>query len=151
MQAGRSVGTTTPLTTGSTTLDGRSLDTGAGLNPLRGQNNVQGCSDSGGLPNVFTAYQSVSDDVTKAKFETYWGTPLNPLPGLNRHYSDLCLEAEADGWTYEELVNGILDEAERQLTYALKLTKNDYHTTARINQRLRDLALRLLTNACVEE
>jgi predicted Zn-dependent protease len=38
------------------------------------------------------------------------------------------------------LLNGILDEAERQLTYALKLTKNDYHTTARINQRLRDLA-----------
>ena len=39
------------------------------------------------------------------------------------------------------LLNGILDEAERQLTYALKLTKSDYHTTARINQRLRDVAL----------
>lgn len=38
------------------------------------------------------------------------------------------------------LLNGILDEAERQLNYALKLTKNDYHTTARINQRLRDVA-----------
>jgi predicted molibdopterin-dependent oxidoreductase YjgC len=35
---------------------------GTGLNPLRGQNNVQGCSDSGGLPNVFTAYQNVADD-----------------------------------------------------------------------------------------
>ncbi len=36
---------------------------------------------------------------------------INPLPGLNPGYSDLCLEAAADGWTYEELVNGILDEA----------------------------------------
>lgn len=37
------------------------------------------------------------------------------------------------------ILNGILDEAERQLNYALKLTKSDYHTTARINQRLRDI------------
>jgi len=37
------------------------------------------------------------------------------LPGLNPGYSDLCVEAQAGGWTYEELVNGILDEAiERQ-------------------------------------
>jgi formate dehydrogenase major subunit len=42
---------------------------GTGLNPLRGQNNVQGCSDSGGLPNVYTAYQSVSDPDVKQKFE----------------------------------------------------------------------------------
>ncbi|HEY4690790.1 MAG TPA: hypothetical protein VIK33_15865 [Anaerolineae bacterium] len=39
---------------------------------------------------------------------------INPLPGLNPGYSDLCLEAEADGWTYEELVNRILDEAIRR-------------------------------------
>jgi D-alanine-D-alanine ligase len=36
---------------------------------------------------------------------------INPLPGLNEEYSDLCIEAKADGWTYAELVNGILDEA----------------------------------------
>lgn len=36
---------------------------------------------------------------------------INPLPGLNEAYSDLCIEAKADGWTYAELVNGILDEA----------------------------------------
>ncbi|MEZ4516120.1 MAG: hypothetical protein R3C44_04530 [Chloroflexota bacterium] len=36
---------------------------------------------------------------------------INPLPGLNAGYSDLPLEAKADGWTYEELVNRILDEA----------------------------------------
>ena len=36
---------------------------------------------------------------------------VNPLPGLNPEYSDLCLEAAADGWCYEQLVNRILDEA----------------------------------------
>jgi D-alanine-D-alanine ligase len=36
---------------------------------------------------------------------------VNPLPGLNPHYSDLCIEAAAGGWSYEELVNRILDEA----------------------------------------
>ncbi len=55
---------------------------GTGLNPLRGQNNVQGCSDSGGLPNVFTAYQNVADPEVKAKFEQFWGAELNPQPGL---------------------------------------------------------------------
>jgi D-alanine-D-alanine ligase len=36
---------------------------------------------------------------------------VNPLPGLNPHYSDLCVEAAADGWSYQELVNRILEEA----------------------------------------
>jgi D-alanine-D-alanine ligase len=39
---------------------------------------------------------------------------VNPLPGLNPGYSDLCLEAEADGWSYERLINRILDEALRR-------------------------------------
>ena len=55
---------------------------GTGLNPLRGQNNVQGCSDSGGLPNVYTAYQSVADREIRQKFEATWRTELNPQPGL---------------------------------------------------------------------
>ena len=55
---------------------------GSGLNPLRGQNNVQGCSDSGGLPNVYPGYQNVSDQKIKAKFEADWGVQLNPEPGL---------------------------------------------------------------------
>lgn len=56
---------------------------GTGLNPLRGQNNVQGCSDSGGLPNVFTAYQPVADKVVRAKFAEAWNKlELNPHPGL---------------------------------------------------------------------
>lgn len=55
---------------------------GTGLNPLRGQNNVQGCSDSGGLPNVYTAYQRVDDPAVRARFEQAWHTPLSPDPGL---------------------------------------------------------------------
>ncbi len=55
---------------------------GTGLNPLRGQNNVQGCSDSGGLPNVYTAYQNVGDPEVNAKFEKHWGTKLNTNAGL---------------------------------------------------------------------
>jgi formate dehydrogenase alpha subunit len=53
-----------------------------GLNPLRGQNNVQGCSDCGGLPNVYTAYQRVDDPHVQAKFEDAWHTELSPEPGL---------------------------------------------------------------------
>lgn len=56
---------------------------GGGVNPLRGQNNVQGACDMGGLPNVFTAYQSVADGVARSKFETAWEVnALSPTPGL---------------------------------------------------------------------
>jgi formate dehydrogenase alpha subunit len=55
---------------------------GTGVNPLRGQNNVQGCSDSGGLPNVYTAYQRVDAPEIQRKFESFWGVKLSPQPGL---------------------------------------------------------------------
>ncbi|MBI9099913.1 MAG: formate dehydrogenase subunit alpha [Spirochaetaceae bacterium] len=55
---------------------------GTGLNPLRGQNNVQGCSDSGGLPNVYPGYQNVSDPLIQAKYEHQWKRDLSPKPGL---------------------------------------------------------------------
>jgi formate dehydrogenase alpha subunit len=54
----------------------------SGVNPLRGQNNVQGSCDVGGLPNVFTGYQRVDDEVVRAKFEKAWGKTLPPKPGL---------------------------------------------------------------------
>jgi formate dehydrogenase major subunit/formate dehydrogenase alpha subunit len=56
---------------------------GGGVNPLRGQNNVQGACDMGGLPNVFTAYQPVDDDAVRARMESAWGvTGLPAAPGL---------------------------------------------------------------------
>lgn len=65
---------------------------GTGLNPLRGQNNVQGCSDVGGIPGFFTAYRPVSDPVARADFERAWGVPLSDHVGL----------------TTTEMVDGIL-------------------------------------------
>ena len=56
---------------------------GGGVNPLRGQNNVQGACDMGGLPNVFSAYQPVADEMPRKKMETAWGIfDLPPRPGL---------------------------------------------------------------------
>ncbi len=51
---------------------------GTGVNPLRGQNNVQGACDMGGLPNVYTAYQPVINEAAHAKFEQAWGA-TSPL------------------------------------------------------------------------
>jgi formate dehydrogenase alpha subunit len=70
---------------------------GTGLNPLRGQNNVQGCSDSGGLPNVYTAYQAVNDPATQVKFQEFWGNKLSPTVGL----------------TATEMVDGAVDKSIR--------------------------------------
>lgn len=54
-----------------------------GVNPLRGQNNVQGACDLGALPNVFSGYQDVKDDAVRAKFEKAWQVEnLPPNPGL---------------------------------------------------------------------
>jgi formate dehydrogenase alpha subunit len=55
---------------------------GGGLNPLRGQNNVQGACDMGALPNVFTGYQRVDSEEAVAKFEAAWGRKLSRTPGL---------------------------------------------------------------------
>jgi formate dehydrogenase alpha subunit len=54
----------------------------AGVNPLRGQNNVQGACDVGALPNVFPGYQKVSDPNIKEKFEKDWDCSLNDKIGL---------------------------------------------------------------------
>jgi formate dehydrogenase alpha subunit len=58
---------------------------GTGLNPLRGQNNVQGACDMGGLPNVFPAYQAVTSEEVRLKFAAGWGVAVESLsarPGL---------------------------------------------------------------------
>jgi formate dehydrogenase major subunit len=55
---------------------------GAGLHPLRGQNNVQGASDAGLIPMVYPDYQPVDDPAVQAKFERAWGRPLAAQRGL---------------------------------------------------------------------
>lgn len=55
---------------------------GGGVNPLRGQNNVQGACDMGGLPNVYPAYQPVTSPEARQKFEAAWGTSLPAEVGM---------------------------------------------------------------------
>jgi formate dehydrogenase major subunit len=55
---------------------------GVGVNPLRGQNNVQGSCDMGSFPHELPGYRHVSDDAVRRTFENLWGTALLPDPGL---------------------------------------------------------------------
>ncbi len=55
---------------------------GVGVNPLRGQNNVQGSCDMGSFPHEFPGYRHVADATVRASFEAEWGVTLDPEPGL---------------------------------------------------------------------
>jgi len=66
---------------------------GGGVNPLRGQNNVQGACDLGGLPNVYPAYQPVTSEEAQKKFENAWGQTSNTKVGM----------------TATEIIPGVLD------------------------------------------
>ncbi|HLF73428.1 MAG TPA: molybdopterin-dependent oxidoreductase, partial [Anaerolineales bacterium] len=72
---------------------------GGGVNPLRGQNNVQGACDMGGLPNVYPAYQPVTSDEAREKFEKAWGATGSTKAGL----------------TVTEMIPGILEGKIRSL------------------------------------
>jgi formate dehydrogenase major subunit len=67
---------------------------GVGVNPLRGQNNVQGACDMGSFPHEFSGYRHVSDEATRAMFETLWGVALESEPGLR---IPNMLDAAVDG------------------------------------------------------
>jgi predicted molibdopterin-dependent oxidoreductase YjgC len=64
------------------TLTGNIGRESTGINPLRGQNNVQGASDAACLPNVYPGYQRVDLPEIQEKFEKVWGVPLSPKPGI---------------------------------------------------------------------
>jgi formate dehydrogenase major subunit len=55
---------------------------GVGVNPLRGQNNVQGSCDMGSFPHELPGYRHVSDSITRNSFEAAWGVEISPEPGL---------------------------------------------------------------------
>lgn len=67
---------------------------GVGVNPLRGQNNVQGSCDMGSFPHEFPGYRHVSDDATRAIYEALWGVKLDSEPGLR---IPNMLDAAVDG------------------------------------------------------
>jgi formate dehydrogenase major subunit len=72
---------------------------GVGVNPLRGQNNVQGSCDMGSFPHEFPGYRHVSDNAARSLFEQAWGVPLDNEPGLR---IPNMFEAAMDG-TYKGL------------------------------------------------
>ena len=63
-------------------LCGKIGKSGCGVNPLRGQNNVQGACDMGAQPTDYPGYQKVTNDEVREKFEKKWGVKLSPTPGL---------------------------------------------------------------------
>ena len=63
-------------------LTGKIGRSGCGVNPLRGQNNVQGACDMGAQPTDYPGYQKVDNDDVRKRFEEAWGVPLSPRPGL---------------------------------------------------------------------
>ncbi len=67
---------------------------GVGVNPLRGQNNVQGSCDMGSFPHELPGYRHISDEKVRALFERDWGVPLEPEPGLRINN---MLDAALDG------------------------------------------------------
>ncbi len=67
---------------------------GVGVNPLRGQNNVQGACDMGSFPHELPGYRHVSDPAVRAIFEQEWGVVLDPEPGLRINN---MLDAAVDG------------------------------------------------------
>jgi len=68
---------------------------GTGVNPLRGQNNVQGACDMGALPNVFSGYQTVADAEIRKKFEKAWN--VDGLPGNVGYTVTTAIDAAAEG------------------------------------------------------
>lgn len=68
---------------------------GTGVNPLRGQNNVQGSCDMGALPNLYTGYQKVTEESIRAKFETAWG--VSGLPANIGYTVTTAINAAAEG------------------------------------------------------
>ena len=67
---------------------------GVGVNPLRGQNNVQGACDMGSFPHELSGYRHISDAETRSLFEKDWGVELHPEPGLR---IPNMLDAAVDG------------------------------------------------------
>ena len=67
---------------------------GVGVNPLRGQNNVQGACDMGSFPHELSGYRHVSDAATRALFEAEWGVAIDPEPGMR---IPNMLDAATDG------------------------------------------------------
>ncbi len=100
-------------------LTGNMGKPGGGVNPLRGQNNVQGACDMGGLPNVYTAYQPVINEEVRKKFAAAWG--VSEAPRLVDDNHTIHGLADKVGLTVTEMMPGLLDGR----THALYILAED--------------------------
>ncbi|MFB4169538.1 formate dehydrogenase subunit alpha [Virgibacillus sp. JSM 102003] len=66
-------------------ITGNYMRNGTGAYPLRGHNNVQGCSDFGSMPNFFPGYELVADDDVRGRYEDAWGAEIPSEPGKDNH------------------------------------------------------------------
>src|SRR5699024_5948685 len=66
-------------------VTGNYMRHGTGAYPLRGHNNVQGCSDFGSMPNFFPGYEKVEDDEVRARYEQKWNVMIPPEAGKDNH------------------------------------------------------------------
>jgi formate dehydrogenase major subunit len=106
-----------------------------GVNPLRGQNNVQGACDMGALPNVFHGYQKVIDAEARKKFETAWG--VDNLPDKNGLMTPQMLEGLTNGkirgfYIFGENLANVeadINKVEKELTSAEFLVCQDIFPT----------------------
>lgn len=92
----------------------------SGVNPLRGQNNVQGACDMGALPNVYPGYQVVSDLQAQAKFQQAWNAKLSPQIGLTiPDMIDGLIEGKVKGMFIVGEDPAVSDPDTQHITHAL--------------------------------
>jgi predicted molibdopterin-dependent oxidoreductase YjgC len=98
---------------------------GSGLNPLRGQNNVQGGGDMGAIPNRLTGFQDVEDDAIRSRFEAAWECVIPPRRGL--HLSQMFDAMEGGTLSSLFVVGENPAQSEADQTRALRLLKGLRH------------------------
>ena len=98
---------------------------GSGLNPLRGQNNVQGGGDMGALPDRLPGFQHVEDDTLRAKFETVWGKKIPAKRGW--HLSDMFAAMERKELTALYVIGENPAQSEADVSHAMHLLEGLEH------------------------
>ena len=98
---------------------------GAGLTPLRGQNNVQGGGDMGALPNKLPGFQDVTDDKARHKFEAMWGTTIPAEDGL--HLTEMFEAMEHDELRSVFVIGENPAQSEADSTKAVRLLSSRDH------------------------
>jgi formate dehydrogenase major subunit len=95
---------------------------GSGLNPLRGQNNVQGGGDMGALPHKLTGFQDIEDDEVRGKFEKCWGATIPPKIGW--HLTQMFEAMERKDLTALYVLGENPAQSEADSTHCLHLLEN---------------------------